>query len=68
MPAFYIKILATLLESYEFFPITRDQLTMLLEGNTGDSSDVYKLFDIDPIRFTEAALSYLREPALPLNY
>ena len=60
VPAFYIRILATLLESYEFFPVTRDQLTMLLEGNTGDSSDVYKLFDIDPIHFTEAALSYLQ--------
>jgi uncharacterized protein YbjT (DUF2867 family) len=60
VPAFYIKTLATLLESYEFFPITRDQLTMLLEGNTGDSSAVYKRFDVDPIRFTEAALSYLQ--------
>jgi uncharacterized protein YbjT (DUF2867 family) len=59
VPAFYIKTLAKLLESYEFFPITRDQLTMLLEGNTGDSSELYKQFDIDPIRFTEASLSYL---------
>lgn len=61
VPAFYIKILATLLESYEFFPITRDQLTMLLEGNTGDSSDVYTLFDITPTRFDEAALDYLQQ-------
>jgi hypothetical protein len=30
VPSFYIRMLAMLLESYNFFPITRDQLTMLL--------------------------------------
>jgi uncharacterized protein YbjT (DUF2867 family) len=61
VPAFYVRMLAMLFESYEFFPITRDQLTMLLEGNRGDSAEVYKLFNIDPLRFDEEALDYLRE-------
>ena len=61
VPAFYVRLLAMLFESYEFFPITRDQLTMLMEGNTGDSAEVYTLFDIDPIRFDVKALGYLRQ-------
>jgi hypothetical protein len=38
------------------------------EGNTGDSSDVYKLFNITPIRFTERALSYLQKTRLPARH
>jgi hypothetical protein len=34
---------------------------MLMEGNTGDSTEVYKLFDINPVRFDEEALDYLRQ-------
>jgi len=59
-PAFLIKSAAALLDGFEFFPVTRDQLTMLLEGNTCDSSEVFKLFGITPIPFNEESLSYLR--------
>jgi hypothetical protein len=46
-------------EPFEFFPVTRDKLTMLLQANTGNSADVDKLFDSDPVRSGEATLNYL---------
>jgi uncharacterized protein YbjT (DUF2867 family) len=67
VPAFYVRMLAMFFGPYEFFPITKDQLTMLMEGNTGDSADVYNLFDIDPIRFTERTITYLQKPGIPLD-
>jgi NADH dehydrogenase len=60
-PVFAIKSAAALLEDYEFFPITRGQIVMLMQGNTGDSSRVFERFDIDPIHFDEASLAYLRQ-------
>jgi NADH dehydrogenase len=51
--------LASLLQRFDFFPVTRDQLVMLMEGNTGDSSEVFRRLGIDPTRFDAAALAYL---------
>ena len=51
--------LAYFLDSFSWFPITRDQITMLLDGNTCDSSDYFKQFDIDPIEFSVDNLGYL---------
>jgi NADH dehydrogenase len=59
-PALLLKGLATVLEQYDFFPITRDQLTMLLEGNTCDSQETFRSFDLVPTPFNEESLSYLR--------
>lgn len=60
-PALAVQAVAALLEGFDFFPITRDQLTMLLEGNTCDSSGVFQLFGHTPVRFDEAALAYLTD-------
>ena len=54
-----IKILAILFDRFSFFPITRDQITMLLEGNTCDSQNLFKIFNINPILFNTKSLSYL---------
>jgi uncharacterized protein YbjT (DUF2867 family) len=54
-----LKMVAALFERFEFFPITRDQLTMLVEGNTGDSTAVFELLEIQPKRFEAANLGYL---------
>ncbi|MDH3469457.1 MAG: NAD(P)H-binding protein [Gammaproteobacteria bacterium] len=58
-PTLLLRPLASLLERFEFFPVTGDQLTMLMEGNTCDSTEVFKLFDIQPTGFDEKALAYL---------
>ena len=60
-PVLPVWILALLLDRFSLFPITRDQLTMLLEGNTCDSRELFKDFDIIPIPFTTKSLSYLRK-------
>ena len=59
-PAWVVKSVATVLDRFDFFPISHDQLTMLLEGNTCDSSAVFALFHVAPTRFNEASLGYLK--------
>ena len=61
-PVESIKLAAMLLDWLPFFPITKDQLTMLLEGNTCDSSVAFDEFDIEPTEFSAENLSYLSTP------
>lgn len=58
-PALVVKSVAALLDRFEFFPLSKDQLTMLMEGNTCEASGVFELFQITPTPFNEAALTYL---------
>ena len=58
-PVTPIKLAASIFERFPFFPITKDQLTMLLEGNTCDSTSSFKFFEIDPISFSTENLEYL---------
>jgi NADH dehydrogenase len=47
-----------LLDRFESFPVTRDQLQMLLEGNTcGDGA--FALLGIEPTPFNTEQLGYL---------
>lgn len=62
-PAFVVKMWAALLEQFPFFPVTRDQITMLLEGNTCDDFALSDVFGVVPTPFNEETLSYLRQPA-----
>jgi len=52
-PVFMMKPVIKLLEGASAFPITSDQLTMMLEGNVCDPGDWATAFDIDPISFAE---------------
>ena len=54
-----IYLVALLLDKFKWFPISCDQLTMLLEGNTCDGSLVFKRYNIDPIEFKSSNLNYL---------
>jgi uncharacterized protein YbjT (DUF2867 family) len=58
-PVAPLKIVAALFGRFEFFPVTRDQLTMLVEGNTGDSTGLFELLGIRPKAFEAANLGYL---------
>jgi len=51
---------AGLLDRFAWFPITADQLTMLMEGNTC-SSKVFEEFDLNPIQFDIDSLQYLNK-------
>jgi uncharacterized protein YbjT (DUF2867 family) len=58
-PVLLLKGLAAALDRYAFFPITRDQLTMLMEGNTCDAQELLRTFGLAPTPFDAATLSYL---------
>ena len=61
-PVLPIKMVATILDRFPWFPIAKDQLTMLLEGNTCDGSQAFELFNIkNPIEFNLDSLSYLSD-------
>ena len=57
-PVHAIKIAASIFEKYEWFPVTRDQLTMLMEGNTV-SENYFGPFSIFPKDFIKNNLGYL---------
>ena len=59
-PAAGVMAAAALLDRFEFFPITRDQVRMLLEGNSYPPEDLEKL-GIDPRPFSTEALQYLNQ-------
>jgi uncharacterized protein YbjT (DUF2867 family) len=61
VPALSITTAATLLDRFEDFPITRDQLRMLMEGNTCAPTALHSL-GIDPVPFDVRHLDYLRNP------
>jgi NADH dehydrogenase len=58
VPAFGVSTAARLLDRFESFPVTRDQLQMLLEGNTCTPNALRSL-GIDPVAFDKAHLDYL---------
>ena len=59
VPACWVSLAAGALESFEAFPVTRDQITMLMEGNTCPVDALVEL-GISPIPFNAEHLSYLR--------
>jgi NADH dehydrogenase len=61
MPIGLMKLAATLFGWLPFFPVTRDQLTMLVEGNIGDPSVLAALIGRQPRAFVPANLAYLRD-------
>jgi len=63
MPIWLMYLAATLLDWLPFFPVTRDQLTMLAEGNTTEAAAIQSLIDREPISFTPENLSYLQKSA-----
>lgn len=60
-PALGVKMAALLLDSFPWFPITRDQITMLLEGNVCQDASAYELLGIEPKPFCVTSLGYLNE-------
>ena len=47
-PALGVKTAAALFDRFPWFPITRDQITMLLEGNVCADASAYPLLGIQP--------------------
>lgn len=60
MPIGLMKFAATLFDWLPFFPATRDQLTMLAEGNVADRAALESLIGRPAAAFSAENLSYLR--------
>lgn len=59
MPIALMKFAATVFDWLPFFPVTRDQLTMLAQGNTADSGVVETLIGQPPVAFSPDKIRYL---------
>jgi NADH dehydrogenase len=59
MPLWLMRAGATLFDWLPFYPVTRDQLTMLAEGNIAPTAALQDLIGREPKAMTPAALSYL---------
>ena len=59
VPVMAIKMIAHLFDRFEWFPITRDQLTMLMQGNAV-SEQYFTEFNIMPKSFSAENLGYLK--------
>ena len=58
----FMKLGATLFDWLPFFPVTRDQLTMLADGNVVDPAQLQILLGRELRRFDTGNLSYLKQP------
>ena len=59
MPTWIMRVGATFFDWLPFFPVTRDQLTMLEEGNTADPDVLRELTGTEPKAFSIENLAYL---------
>jgi len=59
-PTGVVKAVASMFDRFEWFPVTRDQIRMLMEGNAADGSEAFRTLGITPTRFAPDALAYLR--------
>ncbi len=59
VPAFAPATAAALFDRFPWFPISRDQIRMLLGGNVCSGEKIFNLCNITPRRFDEANLSYI---------
>ena len=58
-PVVVIKITASIFDRFKWFPVTRDQLTMLMDSNTV-SANYFDVFSISPKKFNLENLEYLK--------
>lgn len=63
MPVSFMYLAAAALDWLPFFPVSRDQLKMLAEGNTAEPTDLLSLIDRPARQFRSESLQYLRQHA-----
>jgi hypothetical protein len=52
-PAALVRPIVVLMERCRSFPVTLDQMTMMLEGNVCDQGPWAETFGIEPVSFAE---------------
>ena len=59
VPVFAVKAVSLFFDQFSWFPITRDQIEMLVSGNTCDSKKHFSDFNIEELSFNHSSLEYL---------
>jgi NADH dehydrogenase len=59
VPAFAPSLAASLFDRFSWFPISRDQIRMLLKGNVCSGETIFKLCNITPQNFDRESLRYI---------
>ena len=59
LPVWPLRLSAGLLQGYSWFPVTTDQITMLLVGNTCNPSAFFRDFGIKAVSLQEGLAAYL---------
>jgi len=59
VPFIAIKVLASIFDRFSWFPVTKDQLIMLSDGNSCNSEKYFREFGINEILFSSEELKYL---------
>lgn len=59
IPVFIMSTMAEMLDWLPSFPVTKEQIVMLLEGNVCDEKPFFEHFGIKPIGFKEGISKYL---------
>lgn len=62
VPAFGPELAAAVFDRYPWFPISRDQIRMLLAGNVCTGDEIFNLLGIDATPFNIDTLAYLSAP------
>ncbi|MGQ9920516.1 MAG: complex I NDUFA9 subunit family protein [Desulfobacca sp.] len=60
LPVWPLRLAARLLGGFPWFPVTAEQITMLLAGNTCDPRPFYEDFGLTPISLAEGLAAYLQ--------
>ena len=55
-----MKLAARLLQRFPSFPLSADQIAMLLEGSTCDPTQFYRDFGLTPLPLAEGIKRYLQ--------
>jgi NADH dehydrogenase len=63
VPVWGVRSAAALLDRFAFFPVTREQLDMLVAGNTCDSRRVFERYGLEARCFDQCGLAYLASGA-----
>lgn len=65
VPAWGVRLVAKMMQGFEWFPLTTDQIDMLMQGNVGESREIFDRFGIIPLSFNEKNLGYLAPDTQP---
>lgn len=61
VPAWGIKMVASIFDRFSWFPVSKDQITMLMEGSYCKSNLIQEIFKVELIPFTKTSLKYIKD-------